>query len=168
MNSFFSTLNRRLDATRDAVRYAEPILLVQVIAFASSVPLLMRLKPRTLERLLTLRRRHVIAEADDAVARIVQHLRMASRVASPLVRAGCLTRGLTLFYFLRRAGVDVSLCFGMRREAGEFDGHCWLTRGGAPFLERQDPRPIYAHVFTIPSAASDSSTSTRVRDVTCA
>jgi hypothetical protein len=168
MNSFFSTLNRRLDATRDAVRYAEPILLVQVIAFASSVPLLMRLKPRTLERLLTLRHRSVLTGADDAVARIVQHLRMASRVASPLVRSGCLTRGLTLFYFLRRAGIDVSLSFGMRGAAGEFKGHCWLTRGGAPFLERQDPRPLYAHVFSIPSAASDATPPTKLSDVACA
>jgi hypothetical protein len=168
MSSFFSTFNRRLKAARDAARHAEPILLVQVIAFASSVPLLMRLSPRTLERLLGHRRRPVAKQADHEVARIVRHLRMASRVASPLVRSGCLTRGLTLYYFLTRAGVEVSLCFGMGRVDGQFRGHCWLTRGGAPFLERQDPRPLYAHVFSIPSVASDSTPPTRLRDVTCA
>jgi hypothetical protein len=167
MSSFYSTLTRRLEATRYAVANAEPILFVQVMAFASAVPLLMRLRPRTLDRLLTRRPRRAVTDADAAVARIVGHFGMVSRVASPLVRSGCLTRGLTFYYFLRRAGVDVSLSFGMRRVAGQFSGHCWLTRGGTPFLEREDPRPLYAHVFSIP-AASDSTPPARLRDVTCA
>lgn len=168
MSSFYSTFSRRLEAVRYAARNAEPVLLVEVMAFASVVPLLMRLSPRTLERLLTLRQRRAPADPEASVTRIVRHFQMAARVASPLVRSGCLTRGLTLYYFLRRAGVDVALSFGMLRIAGEFKGHCWLTRGGTPFLERPDPRPLYAHVFSIPAAASDSTPPTRVRDVTCA
>ena len=168
MSSFFSTLNKRLEATRFAAANAEPILFLQVMAFASAVPLLMRLSPRTLDRLLTRRPPGAVTHADDAVARIVGHFRMVLKVASPLVRSGCLTRGLTLYYFLRRAGVDVSLSFGMGRLAGQFSGHCWLTRGGTPFLEREDPRPLYAHVFSIPSAASDATPPPRLRDVTCA
>lgn len=71
---------------------------------------------------------------------------------------GCLTRGVTLCYFLRRAGHDVNLRFGMARLAGGFEGHCWLVKGDLPFMEEPDPRPVYAPIVTVPedpSAAPD-------------
>jgi hypothetical protein len=167
MSSFSSKLIRRLRATRDAIGGADRARLVQVIAFASSVPLLMRLRPRTLERLLSLPQRRPDALSDEAAGRIVDHLQTARRIASPLVRAGCLTRGLTLYYFLRRAGYDVTLCFGIGRVGSEFTGHCWLSRAGAPFLEATDPRSRYAHVFSIPLSASHPDSHARLRDMTC-
>jgi hypothetical protein len=86
------------------------------------------------------------------------------------VSNNCLTRGLTLCYFLRRAGLDVSLAFGMGRIGGQLGGHCWLTLGGAPFLEEPDPKLLYAEFFTIPFDESSPAAATgrRLRDVTCA
>ena len=76
---------------------------------------------------------------------------LAPRVGHPFVRGGCLTRGVTLFWFLRRAGVDVELCFGLDPADGDgTDGHCWLVRDGQPFLERADPRPRFAEIFRLP------------------
>jgi hypothetical protein len=71
-------------------------------------------------------------------------------VGRPLVRRGCLTRGLTLYYCLRRAGVSVALCFGMgQTSTGDgFDGHCWLELDGKPYLEARDPRSYYATMYT--------------------
>ena len=70
----------------------------------------------------------------------------------PVVRPGCLTRGLTHYYFLRRAGVDVQLRYGLGQPIGEGDGHCWLVRDGEPFLERVDPRERYVETYSIPRA----------------
>jgi hypothetical protein len=70
------------------------------------------------------------------------------------VRRGCLTRGLTRYYFLRRAGMDIALCFGMGRRNGEFMGHCWLVKDNEPFLEAEDPRPLYTVMYRISRAGA--------------
>lgn len=72
----------------------------------------------------------------------------------PLVRPGCLVRGLTLFLLLRRAGVPVSLCFGIPRRDGAWTteaGHCWLEREGEPWAERKDPRPSFHALQRLPA-----------------
>lgn len=74
----------------------------------------------------------------------------------PLVRSGCLTRGVTLYHFLRRAGADVSLCFGMGEINGTFSGHCWIVLAGEPLAEPRDPRPLFVETFHIsPSHGAD-------------
>jgi hypothetical protein len=66
------------------------------------------------------------------------------------VRTGCLTRGITLFWFLRRAGVDVELTFGVDPVALDGEGHCWLTLDGEPFLEKVDPRARFTETYRLP------------------
>jgi len=165
MNAFSSKLHRRVEAIRLARRRADAALLARMIVFASLVPVMMRLRPRTLERLLRRPARRPEPASLDGALRIVEHLAMARRIASPLVRPGCLTRGLTLYYFLRGAGFDVTLCFGMGTAAGQFSGHCWLSRAGGPFLEAPDPRPLYVHVFSIPFSSSSPAALPRFRDL---
>jgi hypothetical protein len=78
---------------------------------------------------------------------------MAIRRGRPLVRPGCLTRGVTRYYFFRRDGMDVSLCFGMSQVKEEFVGHCWLVKDGVPFMETRDPRPLYVEMYRISGTA---------------
>ena len=48
----------------------------------------------------------------------------------------CLRRATVLYYLLRSAGQPVSLCIGVRRDAGGIlRAHAWLVRDGAPYLE---------------------------------
>ena len=48
----------------------------------------------------------------------------------------CLRRATVLYYLLRSAGQPVSLCIGVRRDAGGvLRAHAWLVRDGAPYLE---------------------------------
>lgn len=72
----------------------------------------------------------------------------------PGIRRSCLTRGVTLYYFLTRAGVDVSLCFGVGTVEGVMGAHCWLVKDGEPYLERDGiPFPFVAmHVIPAPGA----------------
>lgn len=52
-------------------------------------------------------------------------------------RHTCLKRAAILYHLLRRAGLPVELCIGVRREpAGPLTAHAWLIREGAPYLER--------------------------------
>jgi hypothetical protein len=70
----------------------------------------------------------------------------------PLVRPGCLTRGVTLYYALRLHGVDVALCFGVGPHDGEIAGHCWLDLDGQPFLEPADPLSKFTEVVRVSRA----------------
>ena len=71
------------------------------------------------------------------------------RRGQPLVRPGCLTRGVTLYYALRRAGDDVSLCFGVGDDGGQVVGHCWLDKDGGPLLELVDPLSKFTEVVRL-------------------
>jgi hypothetical protein len=127
-----------------------PLLALRVLSFAATVPLLMRLPLPRLERVLEPRRpprldRRRAAWLERTIDPLLAH-------GHPIIRPGCLTRGVTHFYFLRRAGVDVRLQFGMGMQSGEHEGHCWLIRDGEPFLEKVDPRPIFTGTYSIPRA----------------
>ncbi|HEY6888870.1 MAG TPA: lasso peptide biosynthesis B2 protein [Solirubrobacter sp.] len=142
-----STLRDRLGAFAQLQSPRELALFAAVTAFASGVPLLLRLPLPRMSRLLTRPpRRPRRPLAPDRVDRLVA---LAPRLAHPVVRTGCLTRGLTLFWFLRRQGVAVELRFGLD-PTGVADGHCWLTLDGEPYLEHEDPRPRFAELYRVP------------------
>ena len=122
-------------------------LFFQVLIFAAAVPFLLRLKLARVETLLQPRIRR--SADQDRIEQIAKYVEIAIREGRPLVRPGCLTRGLTRYYFFRREGLNVSLCFGMGQVTEEFVGHCWLLKDGVPFLETRDPRPLYAEMYRI-------------------
>ena len=140
-----------LHSTRSAAA-AQPagdwLLPVRVLLFGLAVPLLLRRGPDKMARLLepsTPARRTDPAAAAALARRIDRWL----RAGWPLIRRGCLTRGITQYRFLRRAGFDVSLRFGVGEVNGRFEGHCWLVQDGRPFLEKRDPRPIYTEMWAL-------------------
>ena len=128
----------------------EAARMVHVAVVAALVPLIVRLPLPRQEALLMPRRRPSYDPLKvDWLAVNVDRVLARSH---PVVRTGCLTRGLTHFYFLRRAGVDVDLRYGLGEIDGRIEGHCWLVRDGEPFLEREDPRGRYTETYSIPRA----------------
>jgi len=71
--------------------------------------------------------------------------------ARPYVRSGCVTRGVTLYRFLRHAGADVSLRFGVGRMNGKIAAHCWVVYQGEPLAERRDPRGVFTEMWKMAS-----------------
>lgn len=141
----------------------EALLLTRVCAFAAAVPFLMRLPLPRVAALLagpprwrpTRRRPTRRRPTSSQIERLERLVAIAPRVAGPLVRTGCLTRGVTLFWFLRRWGLDVELRFGLDpRDAADADGHCWLSVDGEPFLEKRDPRPRFTELYRLPLPAA--------------
>jgi hypothetical protein len=123
-------------------------LFLRVFAFAAIVPYLLRLKLPSVARVLE-PNTDPSAVKEETVRRIASYVEAAIGRGKPFVRPGCLTRGLTRYYFMRRAGMDVTLCFGVGRHDREIIAHCWLVRDGEPFLEPQDPRPLYVEMYRI-------------------
>lgn len=138
---------RRTQAVRTISKL---FLFMRVFLFAAAVPYLMRLKLTRLAAVLEPGSRPRPVEP-ERIQRISAYLRIAIARGRPFVRPGCLTLGLTRYYFFRRAGLDVSLRFGMGRvgEQKELVGHCWLVKDSEPFLENQDPRPLYTEIYRI-------------------
>jgi hypothetical protein len=119
---------------------------------AVAAPLLVRAGLPRLQRWIEPGRRptpidpHEAEPLEDQLGRWVDSV---IRRGQPLVRPGCLTRGVTLYYALRRAGDDVSLCFGVGSDEGQVAGHCWLVKEGEPLLERVDPRSKFTEVVRL-------------------
>lgn len=133
-----------------------PLFAVRVLLFAALVPLLLRLRklpdlPAWIEPAGAL----PPPPSPEQVAALVRRVDALLVAGRPLVRTGCMIRGLTLYRFLRRAGADVSLRFGAGAVRGEFAAHCWIVYAGEPLEEIVDPRPIFAETWRIePSPTS--------------
>ena len=140
----------RLSAFKQLRNQVDFFLLLRVFLFALTVPLLMRLRVDTLETLIE-RRRSALTPRRGTVQQIVTCVDFVIRIGKPLIRPGCLTRGLTLCYFLRRAGADVKLRFGVADLGDGIVGHCWLVKDGQPLSEVTDPRPVFAVAYEIPN-----------------
>ena len=140
-------LSGRLFPIRELRSLRDVALFAQLMLFAACVPLLMRLPVQRVASVIVRPPRRRRDVSPDRIARLVS---LAPVVGRPLVKTGCLTRGVTLFWFLRDAGVDVELRFGVDPFSPDPDGHCWLTLDGEPYLEKVDPREHFAEVFRLP------------------
>ena len=130
----------------------EVALTLRILAVAAIVPLITRLGLARQARILEPRREPRPDPARAAwLAGNVDRILAAGR---PVVRPGCLTRGLTHYYFLRRAGADVELAFGVGQVDGSMEGHCWLVRHGEPYLERKDPRAHFVQTYVVPRTSA--------------
>ena len=117
-----------------------------IFLFALVSPLLMRLK---LERVNALLSKRLPARAADSkrVERTIRLVEFVLRVGRPFLAPGCVTRGLTHYYFLRRLGVDVTLVWGAGELNQAFAAHCWIERDNQPYLEKVDPRSFFVPIY---------------------
>jgi hypothetical protein len=66
-----------------------------------------------------------------------------------MYKTTCLKRSLVLYHFLRKSGIDVHICFGVRyngqsllEEARKkLEGHAWLLYDGKVVLEKDASQP---------------------------
>ncbi len=116
----------------------EAALRAHVWLVATVLPLLVRLLPlKALLRLMTppARLRPYSAVPPARIAALV-----ARRLRHPhnMRRRACLRRGLTLYHFLRLAGVPAAIHFGVyppEADPQRLHAHCWVTVDGAALTE---------------------------------
>ncbi len=151
MRSWWRRARERLRLLAHVRSAGDALLLLRILVFAALVPLLVRMPLSRLQVWVEPRHRQP-PDHPAAVQRTVELVETGLELGRPLVGRGCLTRGLTLYRFLRRAGVDVELCFGVGSVAAAFEGHCWLERDGQPYLERVEGDWAFLALYRIPSA----------------
>ena len=82
--------------------------------------------------------------SDDAQAESrIQDARATARMVRVaawhgLYRAKCLPQSLTLWWLLRRQGIESDLRFGARKEGSRLEAHAWVEFGGIPLNESSD------------------------------
>lgn len=121
-----------------------------IVVVAVAARLLALLPLRRLERFVELGRSgtpRTPAQAELTAKRVERVLFWSKRV----LRHTCLTRGITRYFFLRRAGADVRLIFGLSRVDGRHVGHCWIVRDGEIYAEPNDPSGQFTDVYVLPS-----------------
>lgn len=132
-----------------------PLFALRVLTFAAAVPLLLRVVklPQLGDRLEPADPPPARTPPHDpaTVDRLIRRIDLLIRLGWPIVRRGCLVRGITRYRFLREAGVDATLCFGIGRLPGHesFTGHCWLEMEGRALAEPREPRPIYTETYRV-------------------
>ena len=71
----------------------------------------------------------------------------------------CLKRSLVLYYYLRRLGIEVRICFGVKynddlsnmEDGNKLIGHAWLIYNGAIFLEKDAAETMtYKMTYSFP------------------
>jgi Transglutaminase-like superfamily len=67
----------------------------------------------------------------------------------------CLERSMTLWWILRREGVDGELHIGARKEGGRFEAHAWVELGGQVLNDGAEVHQHYAR-FDAPIAAAEA------------
>jgi hypothetical protein len=137
------------------LRRTPPVsILLRLTAVAVTAPQLARLGLPRLQRLLEPRSSSGAIDPSETVL-IEEYGRWVDAIVrrgQPLVRTGCLTRGIALYYGLRHAGLDVSLCFGMGSDAGSRVGHCWIELGHTALLEPAEPTSKFTTVARLSRA----------------
>jgi hypothetical protein len=127
------------------------LLRLRVTAVAAATPLIMRLPLDKLGRILesgSPRATPTHERTRDVEAAVE---RVLARAGGRIVPAGCLTRAVTRYWFLQRAGEPVVLCFGVGRpQGGAIEGHAWVLRAGEPYREQRDPRAVFNETWRSP------------------
>jgi hypothetical protein len=88
-----------------------------------------------------------IADAET----IVQFARFIVNVPNAWGR--CVQQSLVAYRLLNGYGIPARVCFGIRRDDPNADGHAWLVRLSEPdraFAEAADPRERFQIVYTSP------------------
>lgn len=74
----------------------------------------------------------------DRVRKTVRLVEAAGRHGP--YRAKCLPKSLTLWWLLRRQGIESQLCFGARKNARRMEAHAWVEFEGTPLNDSADVR----------------------------
>ena len=153
MRSWRSSVTKGRSAIKQLHAPVDTCLLLRILFFAVSVPLIMRLKLTRVQSLLESRKPASPPDMME-VEKIIAYVKCALDIGLPFVRQGCLVRGVTSYYFLRRAGLDVSLRFGVGVIDGAYAAHCWLVKDKEPFMEVRDPRRFFTEIYSLGRLAS--------------
>ncbi len=144
MNSPTATvkkIRKNFSSVQDAVLFMQMFSLVTVLPAMLKLLSIPRLMKLLTPRDMTIPLNHDTFEVRDKIVKYADYILGRSFW---IFKSTCLKRSLVLYHFLRRAGINVQICFGVRYKedsprkgsSKELEGHAWLLCMGEIFLER--------------------------------
>ncbi len=138
------------------------LLFIQIVLMVSVLPLLIKqMTVSAMMRLLTpgKTKKNMKSKAGLLRDKVEKYTDYILNRNFWIYRNICLKRSLALYYFLRKAGLDVQLCFGVRVIENQknvpanmnIEGHSWLMYKGEYFLERNpETAKTYTTTYSYP------------------
>ena len=123
---------------------ARAVLAVRAAGWTVVAPVLGRLPPRRLVRLLDLGPRAAATPYEGTALRVVTAMRWPTAARRP--DGDCLVRSVALY---RTLGGRLDLVFGAGIVDDVLRGHAWLERDGQPLFERVDPSTWCREMFRL-------------------
>ena len=149
MENWKSKIFRRINVIKRLPKPDYGFLYFRIFWFVLATPLLLKLRLPQLRTLLESKQPHT--NVDNArIEYILTSVDTILQIGWPFIQTRCYPRGLTLYYFLNRAGINVGLYFGAEKIQDNLVGHCWLVKDGEPFSEPEDPRILYKEIYNFP------------------
>ncbi len=122
---------------------SEKMMLVEAWVTLSCLPLFLRwFGFRRVQSLLMRFTPRLVAAPQPPPQFLAQIVERAAHIA-PL-HVSCLTRSLTLWWFLLRCRLTSDLCIGVRKAAGRFEAHAWVEQHGMVLNDAPDIADHYA------------------------
>ena len=150
MNSWKSKISRQIKILMKLPKPDYGFLYLRIFCFVLTTPLLLQLRLPQLRTLLEAKKPST--NVDHAkIEYILTSVDTILQIGWPIINKICYPRGLTLYYFLNRTGLNVGLHFGAEKIQEELIGHCWLVKDGKPFAEPTDPYTRYEETYHFPA-----------------
>jgi hypothetical protein len=144
----------------------EILLFIQVFLLVTILPFLIKLLAvQRLMKVLTPRdlNSYEYLNLEKSKDRIVKFTNYILNRNFWIYKSTCLKRSLVLYHLLRKSGIDVHVCFGVRykdrlpgRGTGKkLEGHAWLLYNGEIFLEKNvEETKTYKTTYCFPEIKS--------------
>ncbi len=139
---FIKKIRKNFNSFEEIWLFVQIFLLVSVLPLLlkfSSIPRIMKmLTPWDLEVYETLKLEKLMERIVNFTDYILNH-------SFWVFKGSCLKRSLILYYLLRKYGIDIQICLGVKYDGGlsdseaeerKLDGHAWLIYNGDIFMER--------------------------------
>ena len=142
MRKSMSGKQSSLDKMRKSFKSFEDVtLFVQIFLLISILPLLIKfLSIQKLLKLLTPKDVKSYQNQERAKEMVVKYTDYILGRNYWMYKKICLKRSLILYHFLKKLGMNIRICFGVKLPDGKIksklEGHAWLVYQGDIFLER--------------------------------
>lgn len=134
-------------ARENFASFDEIQLFIRIFLFSSILPLLLKLlSVNSLMNLITPKkiRHYNEISTEDLKEKLVHYTDYILALNILMYKQKCLKRSIVLYHFLRKSGLNVSICFGVKfnRDGSHttskerLDGHAWLEYNGEIYLEK--------------------------------
>ncbi len=155
-----SKIRSNFNSSEEILLFIQVFLLVTILPFLIKLLTVQRLMKVLTPRGLSAYKNLNIERSRDKIVQFTDYILSRNFW---IYKSTCLKRSLVLYQLLRKSGLNVNVCFGVRyndklpgKETGKkLEGHAWLLHKGEIFLEKNvEETKTYKTTYCFPQIKS--------------